>query len=176
MWLAKRHWTCSLKRLYRLAAQVEVGFKLEDQHGPAADWIALDPVQRSISKRFRNFLLAFQAETDGARHYLEAILRMCRGALADQVHFVGRPRTRQLSFGNESETMDWRMLEHMLVPLGSQLQLCMVLCRSQQAEPGGELRAPEPGDAHPGGVGGRRAQADVRDLQPRRVRGALVTI
>jgi len=86
VWLAKRHWTCSLKRLYRLAAQVEVGFKLEDQHGPAADWIALDPVQRSISKRFRNFLLAFQAETDGPRHYLEAILRMCRGAL--RIRFI----------------------------------------------------------------------------------------
>lgn len=58
--------------------EVEVGFKLEDQRGPAADWIALDPVQRSISKKFRNFLLGFQAEKDGPRYYLEAILRMCR--------------------------------------------------------------------------------------------------
>lgn len=62
------------------AGQVEVGFKLEDQRGPAADWIALDPVQRSISKKFRNFLLGFQAEKDGPRYYLEAMLRMCRSA------------------------------------------------------------------------------------------------
>ena len=62
--------------------QVEVGFKLEDQQGPAAEWIALDPVQRDIKRKFRKMLLGFQTDKDGPRHYMDAIKRMCRGAYA----------------------------------------------------------------------------------------------
>ncbi len=62
--------------------QVEVGFKLEDQQGPAAEWIALDPVQRDIKRKFRKMLLGFQTDKDGPRYYMDAIRRMCRGALA----------------------------------------------------------------------------------------------
>jgi MCM N-terminal domain len=62
--------------------QVEVGFKLEDQQGPAAEWIALDPVQRDIKRKFRKMLLGFQTDKDGPRHYMDAIKRMCRGTYA----------------------------------------------------------------------------------------------
>lgn len=62
--------------------QVEVGCKLEDQRGPAAEWIALEPVQKAIKREFRKVLLGFQVEKDGPRQYLEAILRMCRGSTA----------------------------------------------------------------------------------------------
>jgi hypothetical protein len=62
--------------------QVEVGFKLEDQQGPAAEWIALDPVQRDIKRKFRKMLLGFQTDKDGPRYYMDAIRRMCRGAFA----------------------------------------------------------------------------------------------
>jgi hypothetical protein len=43
--------------------------------------------------------------------------------------------------------------------------------RSQQAEPRGQLCAPEPGVPHPGSLGGGRAQADVRHVQRSRSPG-----
>lgn len=86
MWSAgepgSRHTLAWTSALVLRCTQVEVGFKLEDQQGPAAEWIALDPVQRDIKRKFRKMLLDFQTDKDGPRHYMDAIRRMCRGAFA----------------------------------------------------------------------------------------------
>ena len=86
MWSAgepgSRHTLAWASALVLRCTQVEVGFKLEDQQGPAAEWIALDPVQRDIKRKFRKMLLDFQTDKDGPRHYMDAIRRMCRGAFA----------------------------------------------------------------------------------------------
>ncbi len=59
--------------------QVELGVNLEDQHGPAAEWVAQEPNQRAIAKKFKNFLFSYGVDGN-ERIYYHRLRAVCRGA------------------------------------------------------------------------------------------------
>ena len=61
---------------------------LEDQHGPAAEWVAQEPNQRAIAKKFRNFLLTYSPDDKSERLYWHKLRAACRGALPSDASLV----------------------------------------------------------------------------------------
>jgi len=61
--------------------QVELGVNLEDQHGPAAEWVAQEPNQRAIAKKFKNFLFSYGVDGN-ERIYYHRLRAVCRSARA----------------------------------------------------------------------------------------------
>ena len=57
--------------------QVELGVNLEDQHGPAAEWVAQEPNQRAIAKKFKNFLFSYGVDGN-ERIYWHRLRAVCR--------------------------------------------------------------------------------------------------
>ena len=52
---------------------------LEDQHGPAAEWVAQEPNQRAIAKKFKNFLFSYGVDGN-ERIYWHRLRAVCRSA------------------------------------------------------------------------------------------------
>ena len=57
---------------------MELGVNLEDQHGKAAEWVAQEPNQRAIAKKFRHFLLTYGVDGN-ERLYWNRLRQVCRG-------------------------------------------------------------------------------------------------
>ena len=58
---------------------MELGVNLEDQHGPAAEWVAQEPNQRAIAKKFKNFLFSYGVDGN-ERIYWHRLRAVCRSA------------------------------------------------------------------------------------------------
>ena len=76
--------------------QVELGVNLEDQHGPAAEWVAQEPNQRAIAKKFKNFLFSYGVDGN-ERIYWHRLRAVCRSAHCTAADHVLSPASLSLS-------------------------------------------------------------------------------